>query len=169
MTSSRLIGIAKSPKCRRWRKIESSSYWNGHYIAEIDKYSSTYLSSSANARIPMIQPFQFGLSSCGIESISKVTIQMLQEHPEYVLFRGDIHNALNSALRKTIFQEIQSNLPSLCPWVYCLYGNSSDLWTKDVNGVYFSIPVKKESSREKHWVSQPRHVLISLPNYQYLS
>ena len=107
-----------------WPKIISKTILN-HYIAHAKE---------------ILEPFQFGLSKGGLESITFITKEALKEHPNWVLLRLDLVNAFNSILRKIIFEEVSANFPLLLPWLHCLYGRFSDLWTKSEDGTcYFPL------------------------------
>jgi hypothetical protein len=137
---SKLIGLVKPSEDNKklklrpigigmvWPKIISKSILN-HY----HPYTNDFF-----------EPFQFGLSKSGLESITHITKEALKQHPNWVLLRLDLVNAFNTILRKIIFQEIQEHFPFLLPWLCCLYGQSSDLWTKSEDGTfYFPFPVRK--------------------------
>ena len=89
------------------------------------------------------EPFQFGLSKSGLESITHITKEALKEHPNWVLLRLDLVNAFNTILRKIIFEEVQKHFPLLLPWLKCLYGRFSHLWTKSENGSFY-FPLSSE-------------------------
>ena len=89
------------------------------------------------------EPFHFGLSKSGLESITHITKEALQQHPNWVLLRLDLVNAFNTILRKIIFQEVQEHFPFLLPWLCCLYGQSSNLWTKSEDGTFY-FPLSSE-------------------------
>ena len=83
-----------------------------------------------------------GLKS-GLESITYITRQALQDHPDWVLLRLDLVNAFNSILRKIIFKEVSAHFPLLLPWLHCLYGEFSQLWTKSEEGSFY-FPLSSE-------------------------
>ena len=90
-----------------------------------------------------LEPLQFGLSKSGLESITYITRQALQDHPDWVLLRLDLVNAFNSILRKIIFKEVSAHFPLLLPWLHCLYGEFSQLWTKSEEGSFY-FPISSE-------------------------
>ena len=135
ITSSRLIGILKSREEGEALKLRPI----GMGVVWLKLISKTALKFHHQQILAYLEPFQFGLSSSGIESISHIIRQTLREKPHYILFRGDIKNAFNSLQRNIIFKEVQANFPLLLPWVNCLYGRFSDLWTKDIDGSNFPI------------------------------
>jgi ribonuclease HI len=89
------------------------------------------------------EPHQFGLSQSGLESITHITKEALKEHPDWVLLRLDLVNAFNSIFRKIIFEEVYKHFPLLLPWLYCLYGDFSHLWTKSDEGEFY-FPLSSE-------------------------
>lgn len=130
---SKLIGLVKSNdndenlKLRPigigmiWPKIISKTILN-HYRPTFSEF---------------FEPFQYGLSKSGLESITHITKEVLKDHPNWVLLRLDLVNAFNSVLRKIIFKEVHDHFPFLLPWLSCLYGNFSQLWTKSVDGTHY--------------------------------
>ena len=131
---SKLIGLVKSNdndenlKLRPigigmiWPKIISKTILN-HYRPTFSEF---------------FEPFQYGLSKSGLESITHITKEVLKDHPNWVLLRLDLVNAFNSSvLRKIIFKEVHDHYPFLLPWLSCLYGNFSQLWTKSVDGTHY--------------------------------
>ena len=135
LTSSRLIGLHKPREEGEKLKLRPI----GIGVVWLKLISKTALRFHHQNILAYLEPFQFGLSSSGLESISQIIQQTLKENPSYILFRGDIKNAFNSLLRKTIFKEINEQFPLLLPWVNCLYGSFSNLWTKSTDGSYFAI------------------------------
>ena len=142
---SKLIGLVKQSEENKiiklrpigigmvlWPKI-ISNYILNHYLPHVKDF---------------FEPFQFGLSKSGLESITHITKEALKQHPNWVLLRLDLVNAFNSVLRKIIFKEVQEHFPFLLPWLYCLYGHSSDLWTKSEDSTFYFPRSSEEGAKQ---------------------
>ena len=89
LTSSILIGLSKP--CKEGEKLKLRP--TGIGVARLKLISKVALRNHHSRILDYLQPFQFGLSSCGLESISQIIQQTLKDNPSFVLFRGDIQNA----------------------------------------------------------------------------
>ena len=131
---SKLIGLEKT-KSEENKIIKLRPIGIGMVWPKIVNYSIL------NRYLPHVkdffEPFQFGLSNSGLESITHKTKEALKQHPNWVLLRLDLANAFYSILRKIIFLEVQEHFPFLLHWLYCLYGHSSDLWTKSEDSTFY--------------------------------
>eukprot|EP01036_Dinobryon_divergens_P029340 gene29340-38419_t len=136
---SKLIGLVKQSDENgnlKLRPIGIGMVWP----KIISKTILNYYRSSAK---DYFEPHQFGLSQSGLESITHITKEALKEHPDWVLLRLDLVNAFNSIFRKIIFEEVYKHFPLLLPWLNCLYGDFSHLWTKSDQGEFY-FPLSSE-------------------------